>query len=70
MYKKNKPSEKLDEYEDWRYLACCLTIGLSLDDLEKLQYKDVAKIMFVLSEDRSNKKERQATQQDINRLLG
>lgn len=69
MYSKKKKST-IDEYEDWRFLACCLSIGLSLDDLEKLQYKDVAKIMFVLSEDnKDTKKERQATQQDINRLL-
>ena len=69
MYLKTKSKTTIDEYEDWRFLACCLTIGLSLDDLEKLQYKDVAKIMYVLSEENKPKKERKATQQDINRLL-
>lgn len=69
MYSKVGKKKTPDEYEDWRFLACCLTIGLSLDDLEKLQYKDVAKLLYVLSEENKPKKERIATQQDINRLL-
>jgi len=69
MTKNSKSNVKLDEYEDWRYLASCLTIGLSLDDLQQLQYKDVAKIMYVMMEDSKEKKTRTATQADINKLL-
>ena len=69
MTKNSKSNVKLDEYEDWRYLASCLTIGLSLDDLQQLQYKDVAKIMYVMMEDSKEKKTRAATQADINKLL-
>lgn len=69
MTKNSKGKVKLDDYEDWRFLASCLTIGLSLDDLQQLQYKDVAKIMYVMIEDSKEKKTRTATQADINKLL-
>lgn len=68
MYKNSK-TQKIDDYEDWRYLASCLSIGLSISDLQQLQYKDVAKIMFVMSEENKEKKTRNATQTDINKLL-
>lgn len=65
----NKESnQEIDNLEDWRFLASCLQIGLSISDLKLLKYVDVAKIMITLS-DNSKKDERKATQNDINMLL-
>ena len=49
------------------YLAC-IRLGLRLEDLKYLSYIDVLKIFICLSEPK-NKKERKATQADIDRLL-
>lgn len=63
---KNSKSRAIDDYEDWRFLAGCLSIGLSIDDLQQLQYTDVAKIMYVMTE---KEKTRTATQADIDKFL-
>ena len=49
------------------YLAC-IRLGLRLEDLKYLSYIDVLKIFIFLSKPK-NKKERKATQADIDRLL-
>lgn len=49
------------------YLAC-IRLGLRLEDLKYLSYIDVLKIFICLSKPK-NKKERKATQVDIDRLL-
>ena len=49
------------------YLAC-IRLGLRLEDLKYLSYVDVLKIFICLNKSK-NKKERKATQADIDRLL-
>lgn len=51
------------------YLAC-IRLGLRLEDLKYLSYVDVIKIFICLNKQKpKNKKERKATQADIDRLL-
>lgn len=44
-------------------------MGLRLDDLKQLEYKDVAKIMLCFVDKKENKS-RKATQSDWDRLAG
>lgn len=55
--------------EEHYFIASCLKMGLRLDDLKQLKYKDVAKIMlcFVDNEEFDS---RRATQSDWDRLAG
>lgn len=51
------------------YLAC-IRLGLRIEDLRYLSYLDVLKIFICLNKQKpKNKKERKATQADIDRLL-
>ena len=52
-----------------RFIANCLKIGLTIKDLQELEYKDVAKIMICYLEDNNPKKEKMATQKDIDKLF-
>ena len=63
--KGNENPSKLDEH---RYLAQCLRLGLRIEDLKELEYKDVAKIMLCYISD-NKPTERMATQKDIDRFL-
>lgn len=60
--------EQQEGLEEHQFIATCLKIGLRLDDLKKLQYKDVAKIMLCFIDNKTNRK--CATQKDIDKLLG
>lgn len=69
---KRMPKSKGDAIErlvEHRFIANCLKIGLTMQDLQELEYKDVAKIMICYLEDNNPKKERMATQQDIDKLF-
>lgn len=63
-----KGSNSIDKLEDYRFIAHCLKIGLRLEDLKELEYKDVAKIMICYIDD-NKPKEKMATQNDIDRFL-
>ncbi len=60
--------------EEHSFIACCLKMGLRIEDLKQLKYKDVAKIMlcYIDNENIANKKNnrKKATQSDIDKLLG
>ena len=59
--------------EEHNFIASCLKIGLRIEDLKQLKYKDVAKIMlcYIENENMANKKDsKKATQRDIDKLLG
>ena len=60
----NNENEVLEEYN---FIANCLKIGLRIDDLKQLTYKDVAKIMLCFSDNRY-KKSRKASQSDWDKL--
>jgi len=60
---KNNENEALEEHQ---FIANCLKMGLRLDDLKELEYKDVAKIMLCFVEKKD--KPRKATQSDWDAL--
>lgn len=62
----NKEIEGLEEH---RFIANCLQIGFSINDLKEMNYKDVAKIMLCFIDTDKKMKPREATQTDIDRLL-
>lgn len=69
---KKLPSSKaeiVDTLSEHRFIANCLKLGLRMQDLQELEYKDVAKIMVCYLQDNNPKKERMATQQDIDKLF-
>jgi hypothetical protein len=57
-----------DLFPEHSFIASCLRIGLTLQDLKILNYVDVMKIL--LSYIGSGNKSKKATQSDIDRLLG
>ena len=62
-----------NNFEEHNFIASCLKIGLRIEDLKQLKYKDVAKIMlcYIENENMANKKDsKKATQSDIDKLLG
>ena len=63
-----KGTEQPNTLEDHRFIAQCLKIGLRIEDLKELEYKDVAKIMLCYIDD-NKPTERMATQKDIDRFL-
>ena len=63
-----KGAEQPNTLEDHRFIAQCLKIGLRIEDLKELEYKDVAKIMLCYIDD-NKPTERMATQKDIDRFL-
>jgi len=66
----NHPKDVVESaLEEHYFIATCLKIGLKLDDLKQLKYKDVAKIMLCYI-DNGKKSSNKATQKDIDKLLG
>ena len=66
-YFKDEAYDDIEEnLEEHRFLATCLKIGLRIEDLKELEYKDVAKMMLCFIEEKDGKK---ATQADIDKLL-
>lgn len=69
---KNKKSEK-SKFPEHDFLLSCLKMKLTLNDLKFLSYVDVLKIFIsAISDNNSNSAEkiRNATQKDIDKLLG
>lgn len=56
--------EALDEH---RFIASCLKMGLRIEDLKELEYKDVAKLMLCFVEEQKPKTKK-ATQADWDAL--
>lgn len=63
---KNNTGEALEEHF---FIASCLKIGLRIEDLKQLTYKDVAKLMLCFVEN-NEPKTKKATQADWDRLAG
>lgn len=73
--------EKIDElvkddtsesdYPEYEFVASCLKIGLTINNLKELNYIEVMKILYSFIENKKvNNNERNATQADIDRFLG
>lgn len=69
---KTKKDDKRSSFlEEHKFIANCLQIGLRIDDLKQMEYKDVAKILLSFSlEEEKNNNNRRATQGDIDNFLG
>lgn len=65
----NNNDDVEEEYPEYEFLASCLRIGLTMSDLKKLTYVEVAKVMYSFLDKNSNNKGRKATQADIDKLL-
>ena len=65
---KGSRTEESEALEEHKFIASCLRMGLSIQDLKEMQYKDVAKIMlcFIDKEDKTKR----ATQSDWDKLAG
>lgn len=64
-----KNTEKEDEaLEEHRFIATCLKMGLRIEDLKQLEYKDVAKLMLCFVDKKQKEKSRKATQADWDAL--
>lgn len=69
---KGKESEN-EALEEHSFIATCLKIGLKIEDLKHLEYKDVAKIMLCFIDETNidnTNKTRRATQSDWDALAG
>ena len=55
-------------FPEHEFLGSCLRVGLHIADLKELTYVDVMKILVTFITDNSTSKE--ATQSDIDKLLG
>lgn len=64
--KQDSGNEALSEH---LFIASCLKMGLRIEDLKQFTFKDIAKIMLCFA-DKDEKKERNATQADWDRLAG
>ena len=60
---------KNEALEEHQFIANCLKMGLRIEDLKQLEYKDVAKIMLCFVDKKKNQS-RKATQSDWDRLAG
>lgn len=54
-------------FEEHNFIASCLKMGMSIQDLKELEYKDIAKIMLCYT-DEPKKKPKKATQADWDKL--
>lgn len=66
--KNQKKQESEALFEEHDFIANCLKMGLTIQDLKELEYKDVAKIMLSYSD--NTKKIKKATQSDWDKLAG
>lgn len=57
-----------EEYPEQEFIASCLRVGLTMNDLEKLTYIEIMKVLYSFLEKNKNK-ERKATQVDIDKFL-
>lgn len=62
------PNKTINEsLEEHQFIANCLQIGLRIEDLKQMQYKDVMKIMICLTQ--RDRQQNNATQADIDKFL-
>lgn len=70
--KSNNDDSEDDTLDTYNFIASCLKIGLKIEDLKDLEYKEVAKILLCYSRNdkEANKKTkyRKATQEDWDKL--
>lgn len=57
-------------FPEHEFVASCLRIGLTTVDLKELTYVDVMKILLSFIADNKETNKREATQRDIDKLLG
>ena len=65
----NKSTQKQD-YPEYEFIASCLRVGLTINDLDKMTYIEAQKILYSFLDKSDSKIIRQATQADIDRFLG
>lgn len=60
-----------EEYPEQEFIASCLRVGITIKDLEKLTYIEAMKVLYSFLENQEDKerKEKKATQADIDKLL-
>ena len=66
------PDKKTKEtsLEEHQFIASCLQIGLTINDLKQMKFKDTMKIMLCfMRNDEKNDEIKKATQADIDKLL-
>lgn len=61
--------ELVEEYPEQEFIASCLRVGLTIDDLKEVTYIEAMKILYSTIEKKKNKKVRKATQADWDRLM-
>jgi hypothetical protein len=59
--------ENNTDLEEYRFVATCLQMGITIDNLKELEYIDVAKIMVASIPD--DKKYKKATAEDWDNLM-
>lgn len=63
-------SSTKEEYPEQEFIASCLTVGLTIKDLEELTYIEIMKVLYsFLDKKETNVNYKKATQADIDRLL-
>lgn len=62
-------SNKKEIFPEHEFLSSCLRIGLTISDLKELTYIDVMKVLFTFIENKETR-QKEATQSDIDKLLG
>lgn len=65
LFRKNNNTRTLEEQQ---FIANCLKVGLSIEDLKNLEYKDVLKILICYN--RKENDRRIATTSDWDKLCG
>ena len=70
MNKLQTNSNHKEIFPEHEFLASCLRVGLHIADLKELTYVDVMKILITFISDNSKALTKEATQNDIDRLLG
>lgn len=64
----NGDGKNKEVFPEHEFLGSCLRIGLTISDLKELTYVDVMKIFITFIGSKTTQKE--ATQRDIDKLLG
>lgn len=67
LIKRKKHNEEKDNMDEYRFVANCLQVGLTIQDLKELDYIDVAKILVCLIP--SDQKYKRATKEDWDKLM-
>ena len=69
IVKKQKNVEEDDFLSEYKFIAMCLEMGLTMQDLKELTYKDCIKIAYCMNERNKNiNKPKKATTEDWDKL--